>query len=170
MTLRFSFVFIVLSLVLGVISYFYITNISPFDEQMINELIQERQIAEDDFETLNFELRKIYNQGLIFEYLSPNAYVGFGLVSAALLFLFVACHIMLDKLFFKKFYEIPSFFDAFRRGLLIILSLGLIIYLRFLNLTWQEAIVVPIILLLLEILFMSFLKDDFMKSLGRKKT
>lgn len=168
MLIRKIVIFIILGLFLMGIAYYFLINLSPFDQQKINELISEKNIQEGEYEELVNELQILVGEGRIIEYLNVNAVAASLIILIAIFFFFIAVHLFLDKLFFKKFFENPSLALAIRRGLLFVLGIGLIIYLRLRLFTIQELVLVPITLIFIEIGISLFI-NDYSKR-GKKET
>jgi hypothetical protein len=152
---------------LGFLNIYFFRYVSPYNQEKLDQLIQDKEIEEDQLDRFEEELINIKEEGLIFSYLSSNAYVGAVIALFAFTFIFAAIHLSADKLFFKKFFEPPSTFDAFRRGFLIGLGILFIIMFRLIGLGIVENILVVIVLMLLEIIFINYLKKDLI-NLSRK--
>jgi hypothetical protein len=110
----------------GVFLFFYtINNKDVLDWSRLDGRLQERRI-ESQVETKEFVV-DYYRRGLLTEYIDmQNA----GLLGGAMfLTVFGATsllHLIIDKLFFKKFYQEPEVVTALRRGLILaVLPVGL---------------------------------------------
>lgn len=82
-----------------------------------------------------------------------------GLFVLCVAFFLAFFHLLIDKLFFRKFYERPSVFPAIRRGMLLGVFLAGLAWLRIFN--FDEVHIVLLIfslMLLIEGLFLSFKK------------
>jgi len=163
---------VLISFVIGVILAFtfgyYVNNFSPFELSKIEELIKKQEVEEGDFNTLNEKISEIIDEGLILDYISINGYVGYGIAMMSIVFLFASVHIFFDKLFFKKYYERASFFDAFRRGLLIVAFITITLYSKLILLNSTEVLAAAYITLIaLEILVAKFIKPDIKKWIKR---
>lgn len=82
-----------------------------------------------------------------------------GLFVICVAFFFAFLHLLIDKLFFRKFYEKPGVFPAIRRGMLLGIFLAGLAWLRIFN--FDEVHIVLLIfslILLIEGLFLSFKK------------
>lgn len=161
------FILTTIGLVLLALSYYLMQSFSPFKQEKLEELIESKEIEEEDIETLNSEINIIIKDGFILDYLSSNAYLTFGLILASVLCLFSSLHLTIDKLFFKKFYEVPSLFDAVRRGIWISLSLGLMFYLKLFGSDIYTLLSVPIAAFILEVFFTIYLRKEIYKRVKR---
>lgn len=171
MVIRNVVVFIILGIFLGGVSFYYINNFSPFDREKIETLIVEQDIEEKDFDSLNVAIRDIQSKGLIFDYFNNNAYLVAAMLSGSFIAFFTAIHLSIEKLFFRKFFESPSLFDAFRRGLFIaVVGMGTV-YLRLVNIENENLLILPALVLALE-LFISFVVKpdltDWWKSIRKR--
>lgn len=126
------------------LAYYLITRYPPFDLQKIQQLIELKQIEENDIDRLNAEIEAIKEGGLLINYLSPIVFAAFSLLISGIAGAIIATHLAIDKLFFKKFYEQPKMTTAVRRGLLIAVLVGAIIVLNIF--AYQQAYVLMVIL------------------------
>lgn len=164
--MKLVFVFFTISIFFLGLTIFIVQNFSPFDIQKIEEVISDAEISTNSPEKLDQEISALISQGLIFDYLSNNAYLLL-IVSAASLTSFIcAIHLFIDKIFFKSLWEKPSLFNALRRSLLFSVSIVLVIYLKFLRVEPISLLLVPVSAVVIEIIYIS-LKKDFVR-LGSK--
>ncbi|GAB4284330.1 MAG: hypothetical protein Kow0081_1400 [Candidatus Dojkabacteria bacterium] len=157
MTLRLVTIFFFIGVFLSGITLFFFHDISPFRKDKLEELILVREIEDKDFDTLNAEIKNLISQGLIVDYLSPNAYVGFFLVLSSVFMFALSIHLAVDKLFFRKFFEKPSLIVAIRRSFLLTSALAILIYLSLLAVlnTWLLLAVIA------SVLIVDYLLQDF---------
>ena len=137
--------YLFLGIIFSVLSFYLIQELSPFDTQKLEEIV---------------EIQNIIDRGLVFSYLSENAYIIGGSILASIFFIFISIHLFIDKLFFKNFYENASSFDAIRRGFLLILA---IVFLIFSKLSKAENYVLILIVLLpflLEFVYVFYFKKE----------
>lgn len=161
-----SFVFIVVGLFFFLIAFYIFRSFSPFDSSKLEEIVNVEQIEKDDWESLNKAIEKKIDEGFVFEILSPNAYLFTGVVLAGILMIFAAVHILIDFLFFKNYYEKPSYFNAFRRGFVFVgIILSLIVF-RFYKTETYIVIGLPVFIFLFEVLFGKSLLKLFLKIFG----
>lgn len=142
---------------LGLHIYFR-QNISPYNLEDLNNLILEYEIEEDDFESLSYALEQERMSGNITLYLSEQYYVGFGLLVLSVSTFFIVLHLFFEKLFFKKFFESPSYFDAFRRGAFLGLGIYLLQVLGLYQVDTVTILAILGVLLLLEFGYVNFVK------------
>jgi len=98
--------------------FYFINNLSPWNGEIIDRYIGTYNISTgSEFqEFINDSIKA----GIIFDYLDiKNVFLIIicGLISASASL--TAIHLIIDKLFFKKFYEEPNLSVAFRRSLYI---------------------------------------------------
>lgn len=123
---------VILYLIIGVLlilaAYFLSRELSPLNLEKLEELILAEEIQAGDVEKLNEEINELISRGLIMSYLSENAYVIVLCALGGIFFLFISIHLVIDKIFFKNFYENPSTFDAVRRGLFFVGAIALLLF------------------------------------------
>lgn len=128
---------VLLYLIFGIsfisLGVFLVGELSPFDSSKIEELIVSENIVSGDIESLNQRLSEIEERGLLINYLSENAYIVGGIILLGIFMLFTGIHLVVDKIFFKNFYEKPSHFDALRRALLLCISITALAYSKLTN-------------------------------------
>jgi len=157
--MKLVFVFLTISIFFLFTSIFIVNNFSPFDMQKVEELVSDSKISENSPEQLDQEIQSLVSQGLIFDYLSNNAYLAI-FVSAASLTCFIACiHLFIDKVFFKSLWQKPSVFNALRRSILLSISILIIIYLKFLRVELLTLLLIPASAIVIEIIYISLEKD-----------
>lgn len=165
--MRQTIIWLVLGIMILAFTRVFVGSISPFKEGNLNELIQSKEIGPEEWEKLNTEINIAIERGLIFEYLSVNAYIGAFLVSLSLFCIFTSIHLSIDKLFFKDFYVRASLFDATRRSFLFVLAINGIIYLLLYNTEIYVVLVTPLLALIVEILFTKYVKEVFVQKVRR---
>jgi len=148
-------VFLVIGIFFGLFSKYILSSpdISPLNVDMVQQLVTDKGIGPDDSKKLDEEIQNLINRGLIINYLSTNAYLlGFSLLASILCF-FVCIHLFVDKLFFKNFYEQASLFIALRRGLLLCISIGAIVFFKLYRVETYILFLIPLVALTLEGVF-----------------
>ncbi|MEP7103941.1 MAG: hypothetical protein ABI721_04515 [Candidatus Dojkabacteria bacterium] len=153
--MRHFFVFFIVGVFFAFIARYMIVSpdISPLNLDMVQKLIEEKNIGVDDSKQLNAEIQSLIDRGLILSYLSPNAYLLAVSILASIFCFFSSIHLFVDKLFFKNFYEKASLFNATRRGLLLCISIGAVVYLRLYRVEDYVLILVPIAAVAIEAIF-----------------
>lgn len=152
--------YLILGIIFAIISYALLQELSPFNQQKIEELIESKEIEEEDFEKLNNEIDIVIQRGLIFNYLSENAYIVAFCILLSIFCLFVSIHLVLDKIFFKNFYENASHFDALRRGFLLILSIALFIFAKLSRAETYVLILLVIVPIVIEVVIKVYFKKE----------
>lgn len=165
--MRRTIIWLILGIMILAFTRVFIANISPFKEGTLNELVQSKEIGPEQWEALNAELETAIERGLIFEYLSTNAYIGGFLFSLSIFCLFTSLHLFIDKLFFKNFYEKASLFDANRRALFFVLALIGMLYLLLYDAEIYVVLSAPLLSLIVEILFTKYAKEVFVQKVKR---
>lgn len=145
------------------LSFYIVKNLSPLDFEKLQEIANEKQIDEDDEKSLNNEIHLIIERGFIFQYLTPSAYAALFLFMTSIFFLFSSLHMLIDKLFFKKFYEYPSNFMAFRRAFLLAITLGTILFMNLYGFDLPTIGISILLAFLMEVMFLLFWKRSPMK-------
>ena len=155
-----GFIFLAISIFLTLLGSFVLSNFSPFDLDKVQEIVDQNEVSKNNSDALDAKIQTIIQQGLIFDYLSTNAYLAL-FIFAGSIFAFVAfLHSVIDKIFFKSIWQAPSLFNAIRRALLFSASVLLMIYLRFLNVDTATILLVPVTGIVAEFAFLT-LKNDY---------
>lgn len=99
-------------------------------------------------------LKTIHERGELYSYINQTSYV---LLNISLTFIFfgtfVFAHLWIEKLFYRKFYEMPDYWNALRRGILFTIIPVISLNLALNNLLRIEIIaIIILILIILEIL------------------
>ncbi len=158
-------IFFILGIFFGVFAFYFTNQFSPFNVSKIQDYADEHEIPDE--EVLTNELKTLIDEGEILDYLSSNAYIAFVMTLLSFFFLLSAIHLTIDKLFFKKFYEPASMFDALRRSLIVVVVLGILVYL---NLYGADALTmagVGVIAILIEVFTFWYLRSGIYKKLVR---
>lgn len=104
---------------------YFINNYPPINLEKLQQDIVQLDILRNEDEKFNNLISNIIKPENILNYLLPEAYITLFLIIFILWGLFVILHLLVDKLFFKLFYEKPNFSNAYRRGVFFVI---LIIY------------------------------------------
>ncbi len=160
-------IFLSLGIFLLLIARYFFENFPPYNIVQLQHLVEANNIQPGDWESLNDAIDVLIEKNQILNYLSNNAYIAAGILLAAIFSLFVAVHLVIDKFFFKNFYEKASLFDAVRRGFLVCVALGLTIYLKLYGIEIQTIIFVDIFILAIEILFFVYVKQHLKLGVGK---
>lgn len=127
--MRHLWILVVLAFVFGYIAQYLYVSQSPWDkEKLIADFAQEEIEAQED--AINY-LEEAIDLGLVTKYINfvnLTLLVVFGGLSLGCVIVFF--HMLIDKLFFKKFFQDPDMRTAIRRSGLIIVFLILLIILR----------------------------------------
>lgn len=140
------------------ISKYIFENFTPFNKDALQELITSQNIQPGQWDQLNQELLNLVQRGLILDYLSPNAYIGLGSVLVSIFSFFVSIHLIIDKIFFKDYFEPALLSDAIRRGIFLLAALILIAYTKLLHVELYIIALIPVVFIILEIFYQSYFK------------
>jgi len=123
--MRIIFYLICLVILSILIVLYFVNNHPPINLDKLKQDIVQMDILRNEDEEFNNLISNITKPENILNYLLPEAYITLFLLIFILWGLFVILHLLVDKLFFKLFYEKPNFSNAYRRGVFFII---LIIY------------------------------------------
>lgn len=152
MLIRKVFIFFGIGVILLGISAYLFQVLPPFDLDKINKLIIENRIEIDQEISLQTKIQELVANGKIINYFSKNLMIGTGIFFAGIFFIFIAIHLSIDKLFFRKYYESPSIFSATRRGFFFCVCIISMIYMK-LNLLDNLTILgIPVFYFLIEVM------------------
>lgn len=151
-------VFLVLGIFFSVIGIYIFQNFTPLDTEKIQEIVVAEEIEDGDWESLNSKIQELARRGVITEYLSSSAYLGLLSLLSAVFSFFTLLHLLVDKLFFKNFYETPSLFNAVRRGIFLDIAILLVIYMHIVRLELYMIILAPVTVFVAELVFTSYFK------------
>jgi len=153
---------IVVSLFLGIlfigIGIYVSINTSPFNIDSVKYYAQTDNFYTDkNFET---KLPEYIKNGLIWEIVNGQQLITIITIwILAFISSFSFFHMLIDKLFFKKFYEEANIFTAFRRGFLLSLVIIGTLFLKLINgITWYNIVSIVILVVCIEIVFLNILR------------
>lgn len=140
-----------LSVSLFALTAYLLTILNPFDEAAISELISSQSIkSSTEFIEL---IKELIAKGLVTDYLNfKNILIISATGLAAIICLFFVIHLIVDKLFIKKFYEQPSMFNAGRRGVMVALAIAGIVISKVYGGEWYYALIWGALVLVIELL------------------
>ena len=143
------------ALMLGLIIYIGFT-FSPYDSAKLTQIAS--AVGFSDPMTLTDNVQDIINYGLVFPLLDTKVFYIMLLLGFAFTVTLVGgLHMLIEKLFYKKFYEEPRIWPALRRGIILYLVIVGIIFFRIIGgLMWQNAALIIILGIVLELLFVKF--------------
>jgi hypothetical protein len=154
-------IILVLGIFLSILAYFLLSELSPFKQDKLQELIELNQIEEDDFDSLNIAIQEVIDRGLIFQYLSENAYIVGAIILASLFCVFTAAHLFIDRIVFRNHFERPSLVSAFRRGFILVIVIALSFYSHLSHLEWYFTPLIILSGILIEVVYkLYFIKDN----------
>ena len=156
-------IFTILGGFFSLVLFYILKEFSPFELSKIDELIKLNSVLPGEWDKLNTLIQEQISKGLLFQYLSSVAYLAFGVGLAAILSFLTAIHLFLDKLFFRSYYENPSLYNAIRRSTFIVITIGLVVYMKLSLLETQTIVLVPVAALILELIIASTI-NPFLRS------
>jgi hypothetical protein len=151
-------IFFFIGLFMALISKYILENFSPIDFHALQDLIVTQKIKPGNWESLDNQISILIRNGQILKYISNNVYIAAVTILSSIFSFFMVLHLTIDKIFFKNYYEQASLFDAIRRGLVLDLVIGLVIYLKLYGIDLGTIVLVPIFFLIIEILFSLYIK------------
>lgn len=157
--MRRVFIFFMLSIVFFGLFSFMISNLEFMDVTKLDSFQDEFHIQnQEDFDIV-FE--QIKDKGLALNYINLNNFFALIIILICLCFsTLCAIHLVVDKMFFKTFYQQPDLLPALRRGFLLSFGFCSIILLRVLAvLNIWLVISILIIIVLVEYMFMWYHKQ-----------
>ena len=132
------------------------TTFSPYDSTKLTEIAG--AVGFSDPLTLTDNVQNMIDYGLVFQLLDTKVFYIVVLLGFAFTVTFVSgLHMLVEKLFYKKFYEEPRVWPAIRRGIILYLMIFGILFFRLIGgLMWQNAILIIILGIVLELLLIKF--------------
>lgn len=157
--MRIAVISLLIALFFTGMTYYFFTEVSPFQEQKVQELIEANEIKPGEEDRLYFELEFIIERGLVTEYLSANAYVGFfsGIIAVSLFFYFL--YLIFDKLFFKTMIDPPNFAIGAIRSFEFGFAWGIFLLLKIQGIDTEVSLLVFVMVLGADMFFQSFRKS-----------
>lgn len=132
---------------------FYIfKTVPPFNLSRVQEIANLYKLEKGDFDRLNEIIDLELSKGDLGLLLSPNFYLFMFCIICGTFFLFISIHLSIDKLFFKKFFEPPSYLNAIRRSFWILLTIIFGVYFKLIKVPLETILFLPLLAILLEIL------------------
>ena len=166
--MRYAVYSLIIFAVFGGIFFYLLNSLSPWNVDAVNTAIERFGLL-TNVEFHDF-VKESVRDGSIFSLLNLKNLAILGVVGlVAVASAFSTIHFFVDKLFFKKFYEKPSVFNAVRRGVLLGLLAETFIMLRLLG-SFELYIVAGCVVLvgLIEVLFVMVGKKEGRERKERK--
>lgn len=160
--MKYSFISLIIGLILIMGAFLLLQrgNVSPFKVNELQALINENQIGENDYEIFDNKINELIANGQIELYLETSSVIIL-LITVALGFalIFFGIHTIVDKLFFKKFFEHANFQVGIRRSLLFTGVIIAAIILRFYRVEWNMVILLIPLFIVVELIIVYFSAD-----------
>ncbi|MCA9386847.1 hypothetical protein KC669_02310 [Candidatus Dojkabacteria bacterium] len=172
MFIRQIIILIGLGIMLSFLGAYFVSVKSPFDIKKIQEYIEKNEIVQSDDENLNNVIEDLIKANQSIYYFSENTFIAATIFTFVITCFAASIHLVIDKLFFREFYETASIYIALRRGLLLALSFFIAVYLSLAGSPTLEIIFSVAIVIAIEILFSIFLHEPLSNLFGKnqKKT
>lgn len=153
--MRYTWIFLLLALLFGYIANYVWHTQSPILKDKLMQDFEVEEIVTN--EQAVYFVQDNVDLGTIYDYLNlKNLTVLILFVSLSVGSAVLFIHTLIDKLFFKKYYEEANLKVALRRALLLIIFLIFIVVLRIIaGLTWFTFVPTVILLLLIEYFFVT---------------
>lgn len=148
-------VLVVSAFLLGLIVYIGF-NFSPYDNTKLTDIATAVGFSDPSILTDNVDDMVAY--GLVFSLIDVKVFAVMVILSFAFVVTLVGgIHMLVDKLFYKKFYEEPRIWPAVRRGVIIYLVIFGIMFFRLVGgLMLQNAALIILLGVILELLLSKF--------------
>lgn len=148
-------IFGISAFLLGLMIYIGL-NYSPYDTEKLNELALAFEVKEPVALTDNVE--DLIDYGLIFTLVNIPVVLVVAVLGLAFCMTFVGgLHMIIEKLFFKKFFEEPRVWPALRRGFILFLVIFGLVFFRLIGgFVWQNVVLILILAVTLEIVAIKF--------------
>lgn len=146
------FIFVGLTIFFLIFSVYVINNYSPLNLDRLQNDADSKGLQRGDREKFDQIVDELISSQLIFSYLTEIAYIAFLLLLAGIWSFFVFLHLLIDKLFFKLFYEEPSYAIAYRRGFYPVVLCFTFVAFKLYNIDFKLLLIVVLILLIFEYL------------------
>jgi hypothetical protein len=160
-------ILLALGLFLLFIARYFFLNFSPFNLNQIQHLVEANNIKPGEWDILNNTIQTLIDKNQVLNYLSNNAYVAFGIFISGVFCIFIGLHLIIDKFFFKNFYEKASIFDAVRRGVLFCTAACVNLYLKLYGLDIQTILLINVFILAIELFFFIYIKPHLKSGVGK---
>lgn len=170
--MKYSFLSLIIGLILigGAFLLVQKGNVSPFEVPKLQEYINTNQIGENDYEEFDKAIDDLIKSGQIEKYLNTSSIVIFLItVSLGLSLFFFGVHTIIDKLFFKKFFEKPNFKVAVRRSVILTATVIGIMVLRFYRLEWNSVVLIFPFVLIVELTIIYFSSSSKVEEIDIKE-
>ncbi len=170
--MKYSFLSLIIGLILIAGAFLLVQkgNVSPFEVPKLQEYINTNQIGENDYEEFDKAIDDLIKSGQIEKYLNTSSIVIFLItVSLGLSLFFFGVHTIIDKLFFKKFFEKPNFKVAVRRSVILTGTVIGIMVLRFYRLEWNSVVLVFPFVLIVELTIIYFSSSSKVEEIDKKE-
>lgn len=162
-------IFFLIGVFLFIVAKYFYENSSPFNLTEIQTVVEDNKVKSGDWDGLNTAILELVKTGRIIKYLAPDAYIEGVIIAASIFCIFVSIHLVIDKIFFKDFYETASLSDAFRRGLLLSLTLYVLVYLKLYSVEVYILLLMPIFVLLLEVIYTIYIRPHVLHRVSQVK-
>ena len=156
--MKLAVISLVVGVFLGVLTiYLMLHVVNPLSQDKLDELVARERI-EQPIEIYQ-KLGELVELGVIFDYVEPQRIaLVIGTMMGSLVAIFIAAHLVVDKLFFKEFLNPPDFNLAVRRGVLLVTGVIGMHILRFIGVEILLALLPLLLAILVESLIVMIVK------------
>ncbi len=141
-----------------------INTINPLNTDKINALIEERGILKSQKEEFENLVQSILSGPNVLTYLSTSFTTVMLIISISCGFICGGLHLVIDKLFFKKFFEPPLYVPAVRRGVMVVIGILCYCYVKIMYLNPAFFFILLLAILIIELLVVNGKKSHNEKS------
>lgn len=157
--MKYSFLILIIGLVIVLGAFLIIQNgqVSPFNIEKLQELIETNQIPENDPELFEQTINTLIKTGQIETYLNTSSIIIFATTISVGLFMIVfGIHTIIDKLFARQFFEKADYKIAARRSFLFTFVIVGTLVLRFFRVEWNSVFLIIPFALIVELAVIYF--------------
>jgi hypothetical protein len=149
-----------LAFIFGTLLFYIAFKYTPYNADKLMELAGDEGVLNADVFTDNID--DLIEYGLLIPVLDQQVfYIEIVLSGVFVVCLVAAIHMLVDKLFYKKFYESPSVMKAFRRGIIVFSVLIGWFFFRIIGgLSFLNFILMLILGIFLELLLIQFVDHE----------
>jgi hypothetical protein len=139
-----------IAVLFGTLLVYLMNRYSPYDTEKLKLLGSSEQTVELSIFTDN--IGQMIDNGLLLPVIDYKIfYINLGLAFCFVVATVASIHMLIDKLFYKKFFEEPELWPALRRGLLLFFTIvGLTFYRLIGGLSWNNVLLILLLPAILE--------------------
>lgn len=143
---------LILGIFLFVTGIYTINTINPLNTDKINALIEERGILKNQKEEFENLVQSILSGPNVSAFLSASFATVVLIITVSCGLIFGGLHLVIDKLFFKKFFEPPLYVSAIRRSIMVVTGMLGYFYIKIMYLNPAFFFILLLAFLIIELL------------------